>query len=86
MRVTIIRDLASEGWRSIMKVYADRLAAALHFPGCDASAYVPRAPLLPGQWSRLGAKRARLFSWDRCARETLSVYEGLYHGRKDISW
>jgi hypothetical protein len=86
MRVTIIRDLASEGWRSMMKVYADRLAAALRSPGCDASAYVPRAPLLPEQWSRLGVERARLFSWDRCARESLAVYQGLYCGRKDISW
>lgn len=28
-----------------------------------------------------GLKRAKMFSWERCARETLDVYEDVYNGR-----
>ena len=32
------------------------------------------------RWSRAGLQRARKFSWDRTARETIAVYESLTTG------
>jgi glycosyltransferase involved in cell wall biosynthesis len=29
------------------------------------------------RWSRLGLERARTFSWDKAARETINAYESL---------
>jgi len=46
----------------------------------DAAALGDAALALTGErdrWSRAGLQRARKFSWDRTARETISVYESL---------
>ncbi|HXH13643.1 MAG TPA: glycosyltransferase family 1 protein [Alphaproteobacteria bacterium] len=48
LRVTLFRDLPSEGWRS-MEVYADQLVAALRSLGCEVSTYAPAAPRPSGR-------------------------------------
>jgi glycosyltransferase involved in cell wall biosynthesis len=49
----------------------------------DAQALGAAAAAMIGQrerWSRSGVQRARTFSWDRTARETISTYESLVAG------
>jgi glycosyltransferase involved in cell wall biosynthesis len=53
MRVTLFRDLPTEGWPS-MERYADELAAALAGLGCDARAFTAARPW-PGLRGRPGA-------------------------------
>ncbi|MCS6910399.1 MAG: glycosyltransferase family 4 protein [Anaerolineales bacterium] len=53
MKVTLFRDLPSEGWPS-MERYADELAAALRSLGCDVREYVLPRPF-PRMRGRVGA-------------------------------
>jgi len=46
----------------------------------DGNALGAAAAAMIGQrerWSRAGLRRARNFSWDKAARETIAVYESL---------
>lgn len=53
MKVTLLRDLSTEGWPS-MDRYADMLAVALRRQGCDARTYVCERPA-PGVGGAIGA-------------------------------
>src|SRR5436190_22402255 len=53
MKVTLFRDLPTEGWPS-MERYADELTAALHRLGCAAQPFVAARPV-PQVRGRIGA-------------------------------
>lgn len=42
---------------------------------CTAMSYMLSNPLVLCSYALRGAERARYFSWERCARETISVYQ-----------
>ena len=66
-RGTGLEELAGDAALKVNPLDPEEIAEAVHRVLTDLS--------LAGQLSQRGLERAKMFSWKRCARQTLSVFE-----------